>query len=992
MSNTSPTGQAGDPDSRGPLGSLDPLHPLGMDPAHVHAIFVATAARPLAEQGAYLIQACGLDEALRWRVERLLGALAEDGGVLETPIAEGAAAALAPHMQRLAGDVLAHASTPATPDRIGPYRVISFVSEGGSSIVYRAERGDLPGRVFALKVLKSSHLPLPLRVRFSHEAEALAMLKHPHIADVYEASAGDGSESVPYLALEFVDGLELTKYADARQLGLEARLSLILQVCDAVQHAHQKGVIHLDLKPANVLVDNAGQVKVVDFGIARLTNADVRAETTQTSPGAIMGTLAYMSPEQVSGDLSAIDTRSDIYAIGVLAHELLAHRMPYDVRDKSWIQVAEAIRRVSPERLGASDPTMRGDIETIVLKALEKEPSKRYQSAAELAADITRYLIDQPISARPPSALYQLRKLARRNKIAVVLVGALVLVLMAAMASLVFAMGQWRAVAWANAQAAQSQRAAQHAMARADLMVDLFQSSDPSVAGVSDITIAEAMRVALSKIDSGAFADDPEAAAALKDTIGSVLQNTGKSAEAEPLLREALEMRRRLFDGDHSDVALSLANLASAKIVLLQFEDAEKLLAESLAMTGRLHPGDHADTARCLESLAMLRFQFGRPIEGDALGLRALEMRRRLATGDDPELARCLDSMAQLKKQLGRIKEAEPLFREALEMRQRLFTGDNQDVASSLNNLASVLQSLSRPTDAEALYQKSLDMYQRIYKGDSARIADVLNSIGSVRVALGRSSEAEAPFRESIEMKWRLFDGDHPSVATGLNNFAMFLLDLGRQVEADPILLEALEMRRRLFTTDHADVAQSLNNVAFSRHMSGNLAEAEPLYQQALDMRRRLFAGDHPDVAQSLNNLASLRRSAGRQAEAEPLYRQALEMRRRMFNGDHVSVALSLNNLAKCQLELGELDAAEINASESSVMYERLFKDGHPRRAVALSTLALVLFRQGRAEEARTTIAQAEQMALRSEPPEGPSAKVVREAMKSIFAQEVNAK
>jgi WD40 repeat protein len=378
------------------------------------AVFNELADVPPARRKAVLEAACQGDSELRAAVERLLaceaglGADESEGSFLKSPLVrtpEPPAAGAAP--------------PPGFPSHIGRYRILRRVGEGGMGTVYEAEQEN-PRRTVALKVILPGLLAPGLIKRFTREAQILGRLQHPGIAAVYEA--GLAAEGQLFFAMEYVRGQRLDVHARLRSLTLPARLELLARVCDAVQHAHDRGVIHRDLKPANILVDETGQPKVLDFGVARATDADLQTTAGRTQAGQLLGTLRYMSPEQVAADPAAIDPRSDIYALGVILYELLAGRLPYPLDDLPLPEVGRVIREVEPSRLGAVAAHLRGDVETIVAKALEKDKAQRYASAAELASDIRRHLGNEPIRARPPSALYHVRKFVRRYK---ALVGAL---------------------------------------------------------------------------------------------------------------------------------------------------------------------------------------------------------------------------------------------------------------------------------------------------------------------------------------------------------------------------------------------------------------------------------------------------------------------------------------------------------------------------------------------------------------------------------------
>ncbi len=310
--------------------------------------------------------------------------------------------------------------TPATsafPARVGRYEILGVLGEGGMGTVYKAQQ-DQPRRTVALKVVRVGYMSPQMLRRFEHESQVLGRLQHSGIAQVYEAVtvADERGNPVPFFAMEFIRGDPLTAYANRKQLGTRERLDLIARICDAVYHAHQKGVIHRDLKPGNILVDESGQPKVLDFGVARATDSDIQQTTLQTDIGQLIGTPQYMSPEQASGDPDALDTRSDVYALGVISYELLTGRRPYDLSGKMIHETSRILSEEEPTRLSSLDPTLRGDVETIVAKALEKDKARRYQSAEALAGDIRRYLKDEPIAARPASTWYQLAKFSKRNR------------------------------------------------------------------------------------------------------------------------------------------------------------------------------------------------------------------------------------------------------------------------------------------------------------------------------------------------------------------------------------------------------------------------------------------------------------------------------------------------------------------------------------------------------------------------------------------------
>ena len=436
----------------------------------------------------------------------------------------------------------------------------------------------------------------------------------------------------------------------------------------------------------------------------------------------------------------------------------------------------------------------------------------------------------------------------------------------------------------------------------------------------------------------------------------------GKTGEALLLFEEALEMRRRLFPGDHPDVATSLNNLSYLLSSVGRASEARLLLEKALKMRRRLFPGDHPAVASSLNNLAGVLRALGRA--GDALPLHkeALAMVRRIFAEDHPHVAASLSNLASALSSLGAAREALPFHEEALEMYRRLFKGDHPQVATALNNLASVLESLGKYSDALPMYSEALDMSRRLFEGDHPDVASGLNGLASVLFSLGRADEALPLHDEALQTRRRLFKGDHPDVAASLNNLASVLHALGKAEEALRLYNEALGMSRRLFTEDHPHVAAGLNNIAYVLESLGKHREALSLYEEALEMRRRLFHGDHRDVATSLNNMAYALSSLGKYSEALSLYEEAFEMRRRLFTEDHPDVATSLNNLAHVLLSLGRTSEARQHYEVALEIYRRLFTGDHPDVAKGLSGLAGVLFSLGRASDALPLFEEALEM------------------------------
>jgi serine/threonine protein kinase/tetratricopeptide (TPR) repeat protein len=719
---------------------------------------------PAAERAAFLAGACGDDRALAQRLQAMLAA-ADDERFLADPAAAWPAPAPA---AAAASD--AAAEGPGT--WIGPYKLLQQIGEGGFGVVFLAEQRQPVARRVALKVVKLGMDTKQVVARFEQERQALALMDHAHIARVLDAGAT--ALGRPYFVMDLVEGAPIVDYCDTNNLTIDERLEVFTQVCSAVQHAHGKGVIHRDLKPSNVLVatkDGRPQAKVIDFGIAKATSQRLTDKTLFTEHRQVIGTLQYMSPEQAVGSPD-IDTRTDVYSLGILLYELLAGSTPFDkqtLQDAMLGEIQRIIRDVAPPRpstrLGSSRESLasiaahrrieprrlgmllRGELDWIVMKALEKDRTRRYETAAGLAQDVHRYLAGFEVSAAPPSVGYRLRTFVRRNRAVVAACAAVVVALLLGVAGFawqasVTAEERDRAVSLQQSEASakllaqqNEQKAVEQALraelaqqeeakarARAETISEfvataLMAGDAVNEGGGQGTTILAAMDRAIADIDTGRFAADPETEASLRSTIATILRNNGRVESAHELATAALAIRRRLYAGDHAAVASSLCDVGMALDACGRKAEAEACFVQSLEMYERLHPGDDQHVAALLNNVGELRCDIGRQDEAEPLLVRAVEMQRRLAPDGNPALAKSLDNLAQVRGRQGRHDEAEELYLQALELRRQIYRGDHPDLAVGLNNLATALVHVQRVEAAEPLFAEALAIRQRWRRG-----------------------------------------------------------------------------------------------------------------------------------------------------------------------------------------------------------------------------------------------------------------------------------
>jgi tetratricopeptide (TPR) repeat protein len=543
-----------------------------------------------------------------------------------------------------------------TIKKIGRYAIKRVIASGGMGTVYEAVQ-EQPRRTVAIKMMnRGLASPSALR-RFEYEAQLLARLSHPCIAQVYEAGTHeDASGPVPYFAMEYIPNAKsITGYAADKKLTTRERLELFARVCDAVHHGHQKGIIHRDLKPSNILVDSRGNPRIIDFGVARSIDSDMAVTALQTNVGQLVGTIQYMSPEQCEADPHDIDTRSDVYALGIVLYELLCEQLPYDVTRLSLSEAARRIRQQNPPKVGVHQADLRGDVETIVLKAHEKERDRRYQSAFGLAQDIRRYLSGEAIVARPPSIVYQLRVFARRNKAVFGATAAAFVVLAAGVvvSTLLYTR--------AEANRVKAEDEAGKALAAVDFLQSMLWTADPSRVG-PEVRVVDLLDRFGGLIDV-AFDDQPEIEAGLRTTLGLAYQELGMHEPADTHLTSALEIREGLLGIEHPDTLTSFYNLAG------------------------------------------LRHDQGRLDEVEPLTIKALDIRRRVLGEEHPDTLSSMNELAWLRQDQGKLAEAEHLKRQVLKMRRRVLGEDHSDTVESIGDLAHTLLLQRKLSEAADLYR-----------------------------------------------------------------------------------------------------------------------------------------------------------------------------------------------------------------------------------------------------------------------------------------------
>jgi serine/threonine protein kinase/Flp pilus assembly protein TadD len=832
-------------------------------------------------RAAYLDQACGADADLRAEVEALL---AHDRETLPVRPRVSAAAALgmSHEGESAAPGSSAFGALPSSPtslpESIGHYRIVRQIGQGGMGVVFEAEQ-EHPRRTIALKVIRPGIASPQVMRRFQFEANVLGRLQHPAIAQIYEAgtatirTASGISIEQPFFAMEFVHGRPLTELLGGPALGSRQRLELFASICDAVQHAHQKGVIHRDLKPGNILVDERGQPKILDFGVARLTDADVQMTTIQTDVGQLIGTIAYMSPEQAAGDSRELDTRSDVYALGVLLYQLLTGRLPHDVRGKTTPEALRMITEADPTPLSSVNRVFRGDLDTIVAKALEKEKTRRYQSAAELAADVRHYLRDEPITARPASTYYQLQKFARRNRALVGgTVGIFVALVIGTVVSATYAVRATHAEELAEQRRQRAESEAAEAEAVSGFLVRMFESVEPEIAqGFDTALLRLLLDDAARNIDVG-FSEQPEVRATLQGTIGWVYHSVGERDIAEPHLQAAYASRRDLLGADDPKTLASLAQLYNLRWSQGRFDEAEQLCRDVIAARRRVLGEYHPDTLAARYDVAGIMQSAGRLDDAEA---ELTEVRAAIDAhlGEDSPLAiQALNGLAVLHHERDETAEAIALYRRVLANRQAAHGDAHPATIAVYQNLATALHRHGDLEESEALHRRLVELTREVYGADHPTSIQIGINLAGLLTSRSKPAEAEDVVRDVIERSRRVNGPEHPDTIKAMGNLGIALRMQGKLDEAAAQMRETVELSRTVLGEDHFAYLDKLNSLAGVLYQQGRLDEAEPIVRRVVAGRTALYGADSFATLSALNNLGLLLIERGKAAEAEALF------------------------------------------------------------------------------------------------------------------------
>jgi serine/threonine protein kinase/tetratricopeptide (TPR) repeat protein len=826
---------------------------------HKLTVFTEALQLPEHERAAYLERACGGDMELRRAVEALLQEHRLVGDFLEK----------SPHgLWTKAKAKIVGAEEPG--DRIGGYKLLQQIGEGGCGVVFMAEQTAPVHRKVALKIIKPGMDSKSVIARFEAERQALALMDHPNIAKIFDAGASQSGR--PYFVMELVRGVKITEYCDQHSFTTEDRLKLFIQVCQAVQHAHQKGIIHRDIKPSNILVTATSTGEplpvVIDFGIAKATNnQELTDKTLFTAFEMLIGTPAYMSPEQAALSSVDVDTRTDIYSLGVLLYELLTDSTPFDTGELLKVGLDE-IRRVIREqepvwpstrlaRMTGADlttvaqrrkaeptrliRTVSGDLDWIVMKALEKDRTRRYETAYGMALDVKHYLANEPVSARPPGRLYKFRKTVLRHKLLFVAGSVITAFLVAGLVIVSAALAKERearreadaALHQAEADKTRAETAAVKSIQVTQFLEDMLQGVGPSYARGRDTAMLQEILDQSARRVGNDLTNQPEVEAELRSRIGQLYREIGKYPESEQMQRAALAINQKLYGAGSAESAASFYDLGLVFWKEGKLADAEKAHREALTIRRQLFGTNNADTARSLNALASIY------------------------TDEN------------------RFTEAEPMIREALAIRHSLFKGDNLEVADSLNSLGLMLVGQGRFAETEVTVRELVAMRRQL-SGNDIDLAVALKVLAQAEGFDGKLDEEEASYNEAFAIEHKLLPEDHPYVVKSIANLGEIMRVRGKLPEAHAVLKAAISIQSKLFGEDFPDTLSSLGSLAQILEAEGNWKEAEAVNRGALALWRHR-AGDQSgfilwEVGELVRDLSAQKKFA----EAEQLLNETL--------------------------------------------------------------------------------------------------------------------
>lgn len=947
-------------------------------------VFHAAAELPPEERPSFVARECAGDDEMGLEVFALLAAN-------EDPQAAWAAG---PRLEWEPADAGASEFDESLAgSRIGPYLIVRLIGEGGMGSVYEAEQESPVRRRVAVKVIKRGMDTREVVRRFENERQALALMNHSGIARVFDA--GSTPDGRPYFVMELVEGQSLTDLCDSGRLGLRDRLTLFTTVCDAIQHAHQKGVIHRDLKPSNVLVTREGESlvpKVIDFGIAKAIGAGLDAATLHTSVGTIMGTLAYMSPEQATIGAVDIDTRADIYALCAILYEMLCGVPPLP----GGLDLFSALRQIREDdpappssRLAAltdqeresfaSRMLLRGgalrqelrELDWIVMKGLAKDRAQRYATPTDLATDIRRFQDGLPVAARPPSRIYVLRKYLRRHRAAAATAAVFLLFVVGfAISMTVQSIRLERALGLAERQRARAEQVSR-------FLVEMLALPDPVVANGESLTVREVLDRAYAKLPNE-LSDQPDLRATMLETIGQVYRALGITDRAGALLTEAVAMRRQQAE--------NAASLARALVLRGEvahddgdYPAAERDYRESISVAGTSAPS--AERINAMQNLSVLALDRGEAAEGERLARDTLAVRAELGGARDDEYAANLLNIGRSLRQQGELEASAKFTEEGLALLRKLHGNRHSLVATALGHHGAQLSALGRQQEALTEFQESLSIFRDVLGADHSYVAAMQTNLANALFDLGRLQESLTAYRAARDHYARLVGADNPLTGNAQFGLGRALMVLGRYDEAERELRGALAMDQQAYGEDNRNVAFDLTLIGNVLLERGAFDEAIALLERAQKIRLASGSPKLPDALLGLRVLGLAHSRRGDSSQGIQMLREALAGEREVLGPAHVRTVATSVALGEALNRAGQAQEACAVLSAALDIARKQLADGHWQTAALRHELGLCERARGHPEEAARQLSEALAMRRAAFPDGHPAIAATRAAL-----------
>jgi eukaryotic-like serine/threonine-protein kinase len=838
---------------------------------------------------------------------------------------------------------------PPIPDKLGAWSVHSLIDSGGMSSVYMAVRDDDQFHMkAAVKFIHFAGFNPQVMIRFRQEMQFLATLNHPNITRIIDSGITD--YGTPWYVMEYVDGMPITRYCDENNLNLKERMKLFGDVCRAVQHAHKNLIIHRDLKPSNIFVDREGEVKLLDFGIAKALSDEphFRSDTPLTRENQAIMTPEYASPEQLEG--GSVNISSDIYSLGIILHELILGERPYDFSGMSRVQMLSTLKEEAVPRPGATFKNLEEkpsgirasrlsrEIDDILLTALRMEPERRYESVEQFGRDISNFLNDEPVMARADSRGYRFMKLVQRNKAGAAL-GTLSIIL------LIVGIG---GILW---QSEQTRIEAERATAVTSFIIDLFETSDPAISGQPDITVSEVLERSADRINHE-LRDQPATQADIMNVVGQVYRSIAKFDESREMLEASLEKNIELYGGEHSSVAAGFNELGQLYFYMSDYQTADSLHVKALDMRMSLFGDHHLQTAESKRNRAIVLTNLGDYDKAKELHYEAIETQINQLGPLSDEVSYSIHRLGYAYHRAGDYEEAENYYLDAMKMKEELFQGPHPMYAGVVNDLGMLYYHRAEFAEAEEMHRRAMEIRESLYGDSHPDVSMSLNNLGLAVRYQDRFDEAEDYFRRAIDIRRDIFGDEDIGIAFTLNNLVPIVDARGDDEEVDRIQAESLAIRRVVFGDVHPSVALMLNNIGRRMRITGRAEESFPYLEESYDIFEQTTGLSHPNALINQFNLALSHRDVGNYDDSLELMKIVKEGRGDVYGENHIYYADVLHEKGKLHHLMNNVDAAIQELLLAAEIYEEVLPDGLSELANTRVRLSWLYSDTGEKEEA----------------------------------------